>query len=66
MELYAGDEEQRGKRSAAIRHSYEDMIRHHEDEPREYHQSVVSELILLPIQSPDDIALFNEDITMFK
>ena len=39
MEPYAGDEEQPGKRSAAIRHSYEGMIRQHEDELREYDQS---------------------------
>ena len=47
-----------GKRSAAIRGSYEGMIRQLEDELREYDQVKSGELTLPHVERPDQIAPF--------
>jgi HTH-type transcriptional regulator/antitoxin HigA len=45
-----------GKRSAAVRGSYESMIRQLEDELREYDQLKTGEFTLAPVQRLDQIA----------
>ncbi|MBI5281229.1 MAG: helix-turn-helix domain-containing protein [Candidatus Solibacter usitatus] len=56
--LAKADEEMAGKRSAAVRGSYEGMIRQLEDELREYDQLKSGELSLPPVERLDQAAPF--------
>ncbi|MBZ5625331.1 MAG: helix-turn-helix domain-containing protein [Acidobacteriia bacterium] len=55
-----------GKRSAAVRASYEGMIRHLEDEVREYDQLKSGSLILPRIDRLDQVAPFIAKIRIAK
>jgi len=55
-----------GKRSAAIRGSYEGMIRQLEDELSEYDRLKSGELVLPPVQRLDQIAPFIAKIRIAK
>src|SRR5450432_1520743 len=59
-------EEKPGKRSAAIRASYESMIRQLEDELREYDQLKSGELALPHVERLDQIAPFIAKIRIAK
>ena len=60
------EQEKPGKRSAAIRGSYESMIRQLEDELREYDQLKTGELELPHIDRLDEIAPFIAKIRIAK
>ena len=60
------DQETRGKRSAAVRGSYESMIRQLEDELREYDQLKSGELALPHIERLDQISPFIAKIRIAK
>jgi len=60
------EQEKPGKRSAAIRGSYESMIRQLEDELREYDQLKTGELDLPHIDRLDEIAPFIAKIRIAK
>ncbi len=54
--LAQGDEQLSGKRAAAVRASYESMIRQLEDEVREYDELKAGEFSLPPVHRLDQIA----------
>jgi HTH-type transcriptional regulator/antitoxin HigA len=60
------DQEKPGKRSTAIRGSYEGMIRQLEDDLREYDQLKSGELVLSHIERLDQIAPFIAKIRIAK
>ena len=64
--LAKAEQEKPGKRSAAIRGSYESMIRQLEDELREYDRLKGGELVLPHIERLDDIAPFITKIRIAK
>jgi HTH-type transcriptional regulator/antitoxin HigA len=64
--LAKAEQEKPGKRSAAIRGSYESMIRQLEDELREYEKLRGGELVLPHIERLDDIAPFIAKIRIAK
>jgi predicted transcriptional regulator len=64
--LARAEEGKRGKRSAAIRGSYESMIRQLEDEVREYDQAKSGELTLPHVDRLDEIAPFVVKIRVAK
>lgn len=60
------DREKPGKRSAAIRGSYESMIRQLEDELREYDRLKIGELALPNVERLEEIAPFIAKIRIAK
>ena len=64
--LAKAEQETSGKRSAAIRGSYESMIRHLEDELREYDELKAGELSFPDIERLDQIAPFIAKIRIAK
>ena len=64
--LAKAEQEKRGKRSTAIRGSYESMIRQLEDELREYDQLKSGELTLPNVGRLDQIAPFIAKIRIAK
>jgi ribosome-binding protein aMBF1 (putative translation factor) len=64
--LAKAEEEKPGKRSSAIRESYEGMIRQLEDELREYDQLKSGELTLPHVERLDQIAPFIAKIRIAK
>jgi len=60
------DQEVPGKRSAAIRGSYESVLQQLEDELREFDQLKSGELILPPVERLDQIAPFIAKIRIAK
>lgn len=64
--LVQAAEELSGKRAAAVRASYESMIRQLEEEVREYDQLKSGELVLPPVERLDQIAPFIAKIRIAK
>ena len=64
--LAKAEQEKPGRRSAAIRGSYDGMIRQLEDELREYDQLKGGKLFLPHIERLDDIAPFITKIRIAK
>jgi ribosome-binding protein aMBF1 (putative translation factor) len=64
--LAKAEQQPSGKRSAAIRGSYEGMIRHLEDELREYDRLKAGELDLPDVERLDQIAPFIARIRIAK
>lgn len=64
--LVQAAEELSGRRAAAVRASYESMIRQLEEEVREYDQLKSGELVLPPVERLDQIAPFIVKIRIAK